>query len=102
MFYDRSAFIDVPAGAGRYGNSGAGILRGPGAIAVAGGLAKTFYLTEKLRLRMEGTFTNLPNHPNFAPPITNVDARLFGILTSVQTYQNAGNRSGQLGARFDF
>jgi hypothetical protein len=33
-------------------------------------LSKTVHLTERMRLRFEGTFTNLLNHPNFAPPPT--------------------------------
>jgi hypothetical protein len=102
-YYDISAFADVPTGAGRYGNAGAGILEGPGAVAIAAGLAKTFRLTAELRLRLEATFTNLPNHPNFAPPQVNIDQPgSFGVLTTVQTYQNSGNRSGQVAARFDF
>ena len=100
--WNPSAFVPVPAGAGRFGNAGAGILEGPGAVVIAGGLAKTFLLTEKLRLRIEATFTNLPNHPNFAPPVANVSSQAFGALTTVQSAQNSGNRTGQLAARFDF
>jgi len=47
---------------------GRGILEGPGTIAVAGGLSKSVQLRERARLRFEATFTNLLNHPNFAPP----------------------------------
>lgn len=103
MYYDISAFVPTPQGAGRFGDSGVGILKGPGAVAIAGGLAKTFSLTEKLRLRIEATFTNLPNHPNFALPLVNVSQPgSFGKLTAVQPTQNSGNRSGQLAARLVF
>lgn len=102
MYYDKSAFAPVPAGAGRFGNAGAGILRGPGAVAIAAGLAKTFFLTEQLRLRMEATFTNLPNHPNFAPPNVNINNTSFGKLATVQGAENSGNRSGQISLRLDF
>lgn len=102
-YFDVSAFTATPAGCGCFGNSGVGILEGPGTIAIAGGLAKNFAVTERLRLRLEATFTNLPNHPNFAPPAMVVSTpSTFGKLTSVQTQENSGNRTGQLAARFDF
>src|SRR5262249_31095229 len=62
-YFDKAAFAPVPVGAGRFGNSGAGVLIGPGTIAIAAGMSKTFAITERARLRLEGTFTNLPNHP---------------------------------------
>ena len=102
MYYDKSAFVPVPAGAGRFGNAGAGILQGPGTVAIAAGLSKSFSLTERLRLRMEGTFTNLPNHPNFLPPNVNINNPAFGKLSSVQSAENSGNRTGQVGIRLEF
>lgn len=101
-YWDASAFQRVPVGAGRYGNAGAGILEGPGTVAIAAGLAKTFSLTERLRLRVEGTFTNLPNHPNFLPPDSQVTRSSFGKLFAVQFAENSGNRTGQVGARLEF
>jgi hypothetical protein len=102
QFYDKSAFAFVPAGAGRFGSAGAGILEGPGTIEMAAGLSKTFRIREKLSMRMEGTFTNLPNHPNFLPPVVVLNSPLFGKLTSVQSAENAGNRTGQVGVRIEF
>jgi hypothetical protein len=87
---------------GPVGNCGVGILVGPGTTTIAAGLAKNFQIAERLRLRFEGTFTNLLNHPNFAPPPTNVTASSFGIVQSVQTAENSGNRTGQLSLRLDF
>jgi len=102
-FYDISAFVPTPAGAGRFGNSGVGILRGPHMVAVAAGLSKTLRVTERVRLRMEGTFTNLPNHPNFQAPAVDVSTpSSFGKLTQVQTAENSGNRTGQVGIRLEF
>jgi hypothetical protein len=102
-YFDIGAFAATPAGCGCFGNSGVGILEGPGTIAVAAGLAKNFAITERLRLRLEATFTNLPNHPNFASPAVVVSTpSSFGRLTSVQSQENSGNRTGQIGARFDF
>ncbi|HEV8416248.1 MAG TPA: hypothetical protein VGQ49_21830 [Bryobacteraceae bacterium] len=69
---------------------------------IAAGLSKSFSLTERLRLRMEGTFTNLPNHPNFLPPNVNINNPAFGKLSSVQSAENSGNRTGQVGIRLEF
>ncbi|MCX6621932.1 MAG: hypothetical protein NTY38_12835 [Acidobacteria bacterium] len=102
-WFDINAFTLPAAGCGCFGNAGVGILRGPGTIAVAGGLFKTFPITEKLRMRFEATFTNLPNHPNFAPPSGDVTTPVsFGKITSVQYQENSGNRTGQVGIRLDF
>ena len=101
-YFDINAFNPVP-GPGRIGNCAVGSLVGPRTTAVAGGLAKTFKPTESLKMRFEATFTNLPNHPNFASPSVNASAPdSFGQITSVQTADNAGNRTGQLALRFDF
>jgi hypothetical protein len=101
-YFNINAFNPQP-GTGRIGNCGVGILKGPGTVAVAAGLSKTFALKEHLRLRFEATFTNLPNHPNFAPPSVDVSApATFGKITSVQTAENSGNRTGQLAIRLDF
>jgi hypothetical protein len=102
QFWDKSAFVLVSNGAGRFGNAGVGILEGPGTIAISAGLAKTLRLTEKLHLRTEATFTNLPNHPNFAVPQTLITNARFGVLTRVQSDENSGNRTGQLSARLEF
>jgi len=102
QYFDFNAFSPVP-GPGRIGNSGVGILQGPPTLAIAGGMAKNFTLKEGVRLRLEATFTNLPNHPNFAPPSVDVSApATFGKITSVQSAENSGNRTGQLALRLDF
>jgi hypothetical protein len=98
--FNISAFIPIPSGP--VGNCGVGILLGPGTSTIAAGLAKNFHLTERLRMRFEATFTNLMNHPNFAPPPTNVTASSFGVVQSVQTAENSGNRTGQVSLRLDF
>ena len=102
QYFDINAFNPVPS-IGRIGNCGVGIMQGPKTLAIAGGLSKTFKAGEKARLRFEATFTNLPNHPNFAPPAVDVSApATFGKITSVQSAENSGNRTGQLALRFDF
>lgn len=103
QFFDINAFAAPPANAGRIGNSGVGILVGPGTVAISGGLSKTIAVTERAKLRFEATFTNLPNHPNFAPPAVDVSTpATFGKTTTVQTAENAGNRTGQIALRLTF
>ena len=100
--YDPAAFAFVPAGAGRFGNAGAGILEGPGIATVAAGVAKTLKPNERIRVRAEATFTNIANHPNFALPATVVGRADFGRLLSTQAAENSGSRTGQLGVRVEF
>ncbi len=102
-YFNLAAFAPTPAGAGRFGDAGVGILEGPGTAAVALGLAKVFRPTERVRVRFESTFTNVLNHTNFAPPATQIDnTATFGVLSAPQTGENAGNRTGQLALRLDF
>src|SRR5580658_274005 len=98
-----NAFAPTPAGAGRIGDAGVGILPGPGTIAVSAGLSKIFAIRERVRLRFEATFTNALNHTNFAPPASDIsNPSTFGILQSAQTAGQGGNRTGQLALRLDF
>jgi hypothetical protein len=101
-YFNLAAFSPTPAGAGRFGNAGVGILQGPGTEAVSLGIAKQFHITEKVHARFETTFTNVLNHTNFAPPVTAIDSSTFGALTGPQTAENAGNRTGQAALRVDF
>jgi hypothetical protein len=88
---------------GQTGNAAVGSLEGPGTVAVAAGMAKVFNLSENVRMRFESTFTNVINRANFAIPATDVsNPSTFGVLTSVQTANNAGNRTGQVALRIDF
>jgi len=102
-FFNINAFAPTPAGAGRFGNCGLGILQGPGMIDVDAGLAKHFRITERLGLRFEASFTNVLNHTNYAPPATNVsNPSTFGVLESALPQGSGGNRTGQLALRLDF
>jgi len=102
-FFNINAFALPPANAGRFGTCGVGILQGPNMIDVDGGLAKTFQLGERYRLRFEATFTNALNHTNFAPPALNVgNPSSFGVLQTALPQGSGGNRTGQLALRVDF
>jgi len=103
VFFNPGAFGETPAGAGRFGNCGVGILEGPGLLNVNSGLAKSVNLRENVKLRFEATFTNVLNRSNFAPPQTNIsNTAMFGALTQVLPQGSGGNRTGQLALRLDF
>jgi hypothetical protein len=101
--FNLNAFTLPPTNAGRFGNSGVGILHGPGMIDVDMGLAKQFSFHEHYHLRFEATFTNVINHTNFAPPALNVgNPSAFGVLDAALLQGQGGNRTGQLALRLDF
>ena len=103
VYFNINAFAETPAGAGRFGNCGVGILEGPDLINVSSGLAKTVTLHDHYKLRFETTFTNILNRANFAPPQTNIsNSSTFGALTTVLPQGSGGNRTGQMALRFDF
>ncbi|WP_158789852.1 carboxypeptidase-like regulatory domain-containing protein [Granulicella sp. L46] len=102
-YFNIAAFAPPPAGAGRVGNAAVGSLEGPGTIAVAAGLAKIIPIHGNVNLRFESTFTNVLNHTNFAPPQTDIsNTSSFGALTTAQTAESAGNRTGQVALRLVF
>lgn len=112
-WFNDNAFVLTPVGAGRTGNAGVGVCEGPGTVTIAAGLSKVFVVREHVRLRFESTFTNILNHPNFAPPPSmdvssltqfggNTATSNFGVVQNVQSSENAGNRVGQLSLRLDF
>jgi hypothetical protein len=72
-------------------------------MAVAAGIAKEFSFREGVKMRFESTFTNVINRANFAVPATDVsNPNTFGVLTQVQTANDAGNRTGQVALRISF
>lgn len=102
-YFNINAFAPPPAGAGRIGDAGVGSLEGPGTVAVNAGFAKIVRVRENLHVRFEATFTNVLNHTNFAPPVTDIsNPAAFGALTTAQTAESAGNRTGQAALRVDF
>jgi hypothetical protein len=102
-YFNIAAFAVPPTGAGRVGDASVGSLEGPGTIAVAAGLAKVIPIHGNINLRFESTFTNVLNHTNFAPPQTDIsNPNSFGALTTGQTAESAGNRTGQAALRLEF
>jgi len=87
---------------GRFGNSGVGIVNGPGTFGWNLGLMKQVRLTEKVSFRVEGSFTNVPNWNNLGDPVSNVNDSAFGIIRGARGVDFGGGRTGQVGARLQF
>jgi hypothetical protein len=84
-YINKAAFY--PAAAGTYGNSGRGILRGPGQWNVDGSVFKDFAITERWRVQFRTEFFNLLNHANFAlasdtSTSLNLNSATFGQINS--------------------
>jgi len=91
-----------PAPIGRFGNSGVGILEGPGMVSWNLGLSKRFQLREKISLRLEGSFTNVANHVNLGDPISDIANNSFGRISSARGSDFGGARTGQVSLRLEF
>ena len=92
----------APLPIGRFGNSQIGDIEGPGTVNLSSGLSKTFLITEGIRLRAEGTFTNVLNHTNLADPTLNLTSSSFGVITSARGSDFGGSRTGQVSMRLEF
>jgi Carboxypeptidase regulatory-like domain/TonB dependent receptor len=87
---------------GRFGNAGISTLVGPGLINLNSGLSKYFAFTERVRMKVEGSFTNSLNHLNLGLPNTSIDSSSVGLITAAASANFGGNRTGQVGARIEF
>ncbi len=87
---------------GRFGNSGVGLVTGPGTIGVNAALSKSFSITERMRLRLEGSFTNVPNLTNLGDPNLNIADSAFGRITGSRNVDFGGGRTGQVSLRLQF
>jgi len=92
---DRSAFRETRAGT--LGNSGVGVVRGPGLSAFSLSAQKHFRISEAKRFELRGEFYNLTNSPIFSAPNRSASSVTFGELTGAQ-----GERNIQLGLKFYF
>jgi hypothetical protein len=88
---------------GRFGDSEAGAVTGPGTQAVSMSLIKSVAVKESIRVQFGAQVANLFNHPNFAPPGSlTLGVAGFGAITSLQTAEGAGPRQIQLTGRITF
>jgi outer membrane receptor protein involved in Fe transport len=68
-----------------FGNSGVGVLRGPGLFNIDFNLSKNFALTEKHALQFRAEFFNALNRTNFGVPGVNISSGGFGQITQTST-----------------
>jgi len=101
-WFDRTAFVTPPSNIGRFGLAGPGRLVGPGTSNFSASLRKKFRLREGVTLGLDGSFSNLFNHPNYAVPAQNLSAASFGRITSTQGAEQGGSRTIQVGLRLNF
>ena len=87
---------------GRYGTERIGDLVGPGTVSLSSGASKSFTIVEGVKLRAEGTFTNVLNHTNLADPQTDISQQSFGKITQSRGSDFGGNRTGQLSLKLEF
>lgn len=106
------AIYTVPNPIGRFGDAQNGSIQGPGLVTLSAGLSKSVAITERFRLRAEGTFTNVLNHTNLGDPIMDLSSPSFGQITSTVGDPSTigasvgtdlgGARTGQVALRLEF
>ena len=87
---------------GRFGNQGTGIILGPGLLNTSMGFGKSFAIWERVRVRLNGSFTNIFDRTNYATPSTNLGSSSFGKITRATSAEFGGARTGQVGVRIEF
>jgi len=68
-----------------FGNSGVGVIRGPGLFNIDFNLSKTFAVTDKHSLQFRAEFFNALNHANFGVPGVNISSGGFGQIKQTST-----------------
>jgi hypothetical protein len=96
-WFDRSAFVPVPTGSYRFGNSGRNILDGPGTIILNASLSRRIRFGESRAIQFRVEAFNLPNHPNFGLPENNVDTAIAGTIRRAKNSRNL-----QMSLRLEF
>lgn len=102
QYLNPAAFARVPLSpasriAGRPGNVGTGLVRGPASWGVDTSLARNFNLRESLRLQFRADWFNAINRVNYGGPSTGADSPTFGQIGGA-----GGMRTVQLNARLTF
>lgn len=108
-YFNKAAFCSAPAignGTG-YGNSGVGIIEGPGQFNWDLGILKTVRFLEKQTVQFRTEFFNAFNHPQFSNPnfgaaatyaLPNIRSGAFGQITST----NVNPRVIQFALKYSF
>ncbi len=96
LWYNPADFASPPANT--YGDSGRGILYGPGHVNFDTSLSKRFTIAGQTNIEFRWDAFNLFNHPGFGFPNQNFDAATAGRITST----SVDNRSMQFSLKFNF
>jgi hypothetical protein len=105
-WFDTSCFVQVPDVTGTYGDSGRGVIRGPGSFNIDAALIKnTRFGRVQTEFRIEAF--NLLNHPQFANPNTTIGNAAVGTITAMLSSPNCSlcgtvERQVQLGVKVKF
>jgi hypothetical protein len=105
-YFNRSCFTTPPVigadGIGTaFGNSGTGIVNGPGQANLDLAVSKATALrwpVESGSLQFRAEFYNALNHPQFANPDTNFSSPTFGVISNAAV----SPRVGQVAIRYSF
>jgi hypothetical protein len=90
-WFDTNCFVNPPAG--RFGNSGANVLEGPGMHVHNVTFAKNFKITERVKFDFMTAIGNIFNHPNFLQPPSDISTSDAGVIG--ETYGSfAGEKAG--------
>lgn len=95
-WFNPAAFSAPPAFT--FGDVGRNTVYGPGMTTVDFALARSFILTERIRMEFRGEAFNALNHSNWGTPTRFVNTPQFGTITEAST----PGRELQLSARFSF
>ncbi len=96
LWYNPADFVAPPANT--YGNTGRGILYGPGHVNFDTSLSKRFTLAGRTNVEFRWDAFNLFNHPGFGFPNQNFDSPTAGRITSTVV----DNRSMQFSLKVNF
>jgi len=72
--------LNAATEAGRFGNEGRNIVRGPGKVNFDAALARTFLLREPLSLQFRAEVFNAANHANLGIPVNDLVSPNFGRI----------------------
>ena len=79
-----------------------GSVEGPRLVNLSSGVNKTFAIAEHVRLKAEGTFTNVFNHTNLGDPNLDLSSSSFGQINGTVGSDFGGARTGQVAVRLEF
>lgn len=103
-WFDTAAFAAPTPGF--FGTAAKGVIKGPGSAVVNAGLAKTFMIKERARIRWEMTATNFFNTTNFNNPGVNINAvASAGVITGAGgelDLDAGGPRNFRMGLRLEW